>query len=43
MTPGVIGWNNDNPPSTQIYAKVVNLSGSTAAVNVELKLLKLEA
>ena len=43
MSPGVIGWNNDTTPSTTIYAKVVNKSGSTGTVNVELKLLKLEA
>jgi len=43
MSPGVIGWNNDNPVSNVVYAKVVNLSGSAAAITVELKLVKLEA
>ena len=43
MSPGVIGWNNDTTPSTTVYTKVVNLSGSTGTVNVELKVLQLEA
>ena len=43
MSPGVIGWNNSSPPSTTIYARVVNKSGSTGTISVELKLLKLEA
>ena len=43
MSPGVIGWNNDATPSTTIYARVVNKSGSTGRRSVELKLLKLEA
>ena len=43
MSPGVIGWNNDATPSTTIYARVVNKSGSTGTISVELKLLKLEA
>ena len=43
MSPGVIGWNNDATPSTLVYTKVVNLSGSTGTVNVELKVLKLES
>ena len=43
MSPGVIGWNNSSPPSTTIYARVVNKSGSAGTISVELKLLKLEA
>ena len=43
MTPGVIGWNNDSTPSTTVYAKVVNLSGSGTTIDVELKVLQLEA
>ena len=43
MSPGVIGWNNDTTPSTTVYAKVVNKSGSAATVDVELKVVQLEA
>ena len=43
MSPGVIGWNNDTTPSTTVYAKVVNKSGSTGTIDVELKVLQLEA
>ena len=43
MTPGVIGWNNDTTPSNTVYAKVVNKSGSATTVDVELKVLQLEA
>ena len=43
MSPGVIGWNNDSTPSTTVYAKVVNKSGSPATIDVELKVVQLEA
>ena len=43
MSPGVIGWNNDTTPSSTVYAKVVNKSGSTGTIDVELKVLQLEA
>ena len=43
MSPGVVGWNNDTTPSTTVYAKVVNKSGSAATVDVELKVVQLEA
>jgi hypothetical protein len=43
MSPGVIGWNNDATPSTTVYAKVVNKSGNTGTIDVELKVLQLEA
>lgn len=42
ITPGTIGWNDDTVPSTNIYLKVVNKSGSTAAITVTLTLLQLE-
>lgn len=42
ITPGTIGWNNDTTPSTNVYLKVVNKSGSTAAITVTLTLLQLE-
>ena len=43
MSPGVVGWNNDSTPSTTVYAKVVNKSGSPATIDVELKVVQLEA
>jgi len=42
ITPGVIGWNADGTPSETVYAKVVNKSGSTAAITVTLYFVKLE-
>lgn len=42
ITPSVIGWNNDGTPSNNIYLKVVNKSGSSAAITVTLTLLQLE-
>lgn len=42
ITPGTIGWNDDTIPSTNIYLKVVNKSGSTAAITVTLTILQLE-
>lgn len=43
FTPGVFGYSDETSPSTDIYIKVVNRSGSTAAITVTLKLLQLEA
>jgi len=43
ITPGVIGFNNDDPPATTIYAAVANLSGGFGTISVTLKLLQLEA
>jgi len=42
ITPGTIGWNDDTTPSKNIYLKVVNKSGSTAAITVTLTILQLE-
>ena len=42
MTPGIIGWNNDGTPSTTVYAKVKNKSGSTQAITVTVHYLALE-
>lgn len=42
LTPGTLGFNNDNVPSGTIYLKVKNLSGSTGTVEVTLTLLQLE-
>jgi len=43
FTPGVFGYNDESSPTTDIQIKVVNRSGSTAAITVTVKLLQLEA
>lgn len=43
MTPGVMGFNDDATTSTNIYAKVVNLSTASTAVTVSLRIVQLEA
>ena len=43
ITPGTIGWNNDALASTNVYAKVVNKSGSLADITVTLTYVQLEA
>lgn len=43
MTPGVIGFNVEVIPTTNIYLKVVNKSGSTQAITVTLTIVQLEA
>ena len=42
LTPGTVGFNLDGTPSTNVYLKVVNKSGSTGTVQVTLKYLALE-
>ena len=42
ITPGTFGWNDDTTPAAQIYAKVVNKSGSTAAITVTITVVQLE-
>lgn len=42
LTPGTVGWNNDGTPSTNLYAKVVNKSGSTANITVTITYVPLE-
>ena len=42
MTPGIIGWNNDGTPSTNVYAKVKNTGSGSAAITVTLHYLALE-
>lgn len=42
ITPGTFGWNNDGTPSDNVYAKVVNKSGSAAEITVTLKFVPLE-
>jgi hypothetical protein len=43
FTPGVFGYNDEASPTTDIQIKVVNRSGSSAAITVTVKLLQLEA
>ena len=43
FTPAVIGFNDDATPSTNVYLKVVNRSGTTQSINVELTVTQLEA
>ena len=43
MTPGLIGWNNDGTVSTNVYAKVVNKSGSTGTITVTLHYVTIES
>jgi hypothetical protein len=42
LTPGTLGFNNDTTPSSLIYMKVKNISGSTGVVDVTLNILQLE-
>ena len=42
ITPGTIGWNDDVTPSTNVYLKVVNKSGSNQAITVTLYYVALE-
>jgi hypothetical protein len=40
--PAVVGYNNENPPNTQIAMAVTNIGSSTANIGVTLTLVKLE-
>jgi len=42
ITPGVMGWNDDGTPSTNVYAKVVNKSGASANITVTITYVALE-
>ena len=42
MTPGIIGWNNDGTPSTNVYAKVKNTGSGAGTITVTLHYLPLE-
>ena len=42
ISPGLIGYNDDATPSTNVYAKVQNRSGSAATITVTLHYLALE-
>ena len=43
ITPGLIGYNDDATPSTTVYAKVQNRSGSAAAITVTIHYIALES
>ena len=43
ITPGTIGWSDDTTPSTNLYAKVVNKSGSSANITVTVHYVQIEA
>ena len=43
ITPGTIGWNDDTTPSNNLYAKVVNRSGSSANITVTVHYVQIEA
>jgi len=43
ITPGIFGFNDNDPVDTTIYAAVTNLSGAPATITVTLTLLQLEA
>ena len=42
ITPGTIGWNNDATPSSNVYLKVVNKSGTLQPITVTLTYVALE-
>jgi len=42
FTPATIGWNNASPKTSDIYLKVWNKSGSSAAITVTLTVLPIE-
>ena len=41
VTPGVMGFNNDNPRTTTMYVSVVNRSNSPSAIDITLTALKI--
>jgi hypothetical protein len=43
ISPGLVGWNNQTSPASEIYAKVVNKSGGNAAITVTLTYIPLES
>lgn len=40
ITPGIMGFNNDNPRTNNIYLSVTNRSGSSTAITVTLTVLQ---
>jgi hypothetical protein len=43
LSPGVLGYNYDDPVSSNIYLSVKNLDSSSHEITVNLSLVKLEA
>lgn len=43
ISPAILGYNDETTPSTLIPITITNLSGTSNAVTVSLKILKLEA
>jgi hypothetical protein len=43
MSPGVIGFNDDNAPTTSIYLAITNKSGASSTVTATLTILQIEA
>jgi len=41
ITPGVMGFNNDDPRTENIYVSINNRSGSAATITVTLTVLKI--
>ena len=41
VTPGVMGFNNDNPRTTAMYVSVVNRSNTSSAIDITLTALKI--
>ena len=41
VTPGVMGFNNDNPRTTAMYVSVVNRSNASSAIDITLTALKI--
>lgn len=42
ITPAAIGFNNESTPTTDVYIRVKNLNGSSAAITVTLTILGVE-
>ena len=42
MSPGVLGWNDDGTPSSNIYAKVTNNESSAQDITVTLTIVRVE-
>ena len=43
LTPAVLGFNDENPPTTVIPCRITNLSGSSTAITITLTLVQTEA
>ena len=42
LTPGATFFNSESTPASELYLKVVNKSGSSAAITVTLKVISIE-